>query len=103
MPIEIKTDEERDLCMISGDLSIWEAAQTWRVLQPLLCSATPLRIDLSGVESCDGAGIQILCQIRRAACAAARDLRIDAMSESLLEAVRQAGMDASSLNCYLKE
>lgn len=97
MPIETELIENRRHCRISGVLGIFEAADTWRVLGPLLCAGEPLHIDLSGIEACDGAGIQILCQIQRAAEADSGDIHIDTISESLLADIRHAGMDAGAL------
>ncbi len=67
MPIESQTFDHGRTVFVRGALSIWEAADTWRTLLPLLSSPDPMTVDLSEVESCDGAGLQIICQIVRAA------------------------------------
>ncbi|RJQ77196.1 MAG: STAS domain-containing protein [Desulfobacteraceae bacterium] len=97
MPIDIQTLENRSHCRISGVVNIWEAADIWRVLYPLICSPGPLRIDLAGIEACDGAGLQIVCQLQRLAGARAGGVRLEGAPEALLEVMREAGLDARAL------
>jgi ABC-type transporter Mla MlaB component len=97
MPIDIHENGAIRLCSISGPLSIWEAAETWRAIYPLLCSDRPLHIDLSAVEACDGAGIQIVGLIQREILCGAAHIQVTAVSPALLEAMQTAGMDAQPL------
>ncbi|MBR9982038.1 MAG: STAS domain-containing protein [Desulfatitalea sp.] len=92
MPIETQPIDGRSTVRISGALNIWEAADVWRALLPLLSSPDPLTVDLSTVETCDGAGLQILCQIARAAGAPNADIRIDTPSPAVTAALALAGL-----------
>lgn len=98
MPVTTEMNDGRCHCRISGALSIWEAADIWRVLNPLLQSAQPLVLDFSAVNACDGAGIQILCQIDRSRQRAADTLCITGVSDILLAAMHQAGLNGAGLN-----
>ena len=92
MPIETQPIDGRCAVRISGALNIWEAAETWRALLPLLSSPEPLMVDLSAVETCDGAGLQILCQIARAAGEPDADIRIGTPSPAVTAALALAGL-----------
>ncbi|MBI5895738.1 MAG: STAS domain-containing protein [Desulfobacterales bacterium] len=97
MTVENETIDGRCLVRIRGSLSIWEATATWSGLCPLLCAPGPLDIDLTAVEACDGAGIQILCQIHKVLAERPDKGRITGVSDGLREAMRLAGLDA---NCF---
>jgi len=92
MPIESQTIDHRRTVFIRGALSIWEAADTWRGLLPLLSSPDPMTVDLSEVESCDGAGLQIICQIVRAAGSPDADITLGPPSPAVTAALVQAGL-----------
>jgi anti-anti-sigma factor len=94
MSVEKQTLDGRCVVSVRGALSIWEATATWGSLFALLETPGPLEIDLTAVESCDGAGIQILCQIQRTLAARADQSRITGLSDALGEALRVAGLDA---------
>ena len=85
-------------CRISGDLRIWEAAETWQRLFPLLTGPEPLILDLESVESCDGTGIQILCQVLRLVRTGHKPISFCGASESIISAMHQAGLDAETLS-----
>lgn len=93
MPIENQIIEGRRMVLIRGALNIWEAADTWRGLLPMLSSPDPLTFDLSEVESCDGAGLQIVGQIVRAAVAPGADITIGTPSPAVMAALAQAGLN----------
>jgi anti-anti-sigma regulatory factor len=97
MPLENLTIEGRRTCRISGALCIWEAAAVWGQLGPLLAEPLPLTIDLTAVEECDAAGIQILCQIRHIAETTATRPQFVGISPAVLQAMQQAGMDPATL------
>jgi ABC-type transporter Mla MlaB component len=94
MPVENEIIDGRNRIRICGALSIWEAAATWREVFALLGAAVPLEIDMTAVENCDGAGIQILCQIQKALAARTDQSRITGLSDGLREAMRVAGLNA---------
>jgi ABC-type transporter Mla MlaB component len=94
MPVRNETIDGRCVVRISGALSIWEAAATWSALYPLLCTVDPLEVDLTAVETCDGAGIQILCQMHKLLAERPEKGRVTGTSRALREASRLAGLDS---------
>jgi ABC-type transporter Mla MlaB component len=97
MPIEIKNTKNRQVCKLSGSLSIWEAAEIWRELNPLLAAVEPLTLDLGQIQECDASGIQILCQVRRAMRDTSRDIRIEAMPVAVQTALASAGFNPQAM------
>jgi ABC-type transporter Mla MlaB component len=97
MSVSNETIDGQCMVRINGALSIWEAAATWGTLYPLLCAAEPLEIDLTAVEGCDGAGIQILCQMHKLLADPSGKARVIGISDGLREAMRLAGLDTELL------
>ena len=97
MPVEHKTIDNRRQVRISGALGIWDAAATWKNLYALLCAPEPIEIDLSAVESCDGAGIQIFCQLHKMLAERPGNGHITGISDELRAAMRLAGFKADGL------
>ncbi len=93
MALETQKTDERSLCKLNGALNIWEAADIWRQLRGLLLSPEPLTLDLTQVEACDGAGIQIICQIQHAIRQRGKRVEISGLSEPVQAAMAQAGID----------
>ncbi|MBI5552967.1 MAG: STAS domain-containing protein [Desulfobacterales bacterium] len=82
---------------IVGALSIWEAAATWSDLNSLLSAPGPVEIDLTAVESCDGAGVQILCQLHKLLAQRPEQGHVTGISNGLSQAMRLAGLNADGL------
>lgn len=95
MPLEIQTIDGCQTVCLTGALTVWEAADTWCTLLPLLNSAGPLTVDLGTVEQCDGAGLQIVCQLLKAAEAPERTVALSTPSAPLRAALERAGIAAS--------
>ncbi len=87
----------RNRVRIVGALSIWEAAATWSNLYSLLSAPGPVEIDLSAVESCDGAGVQILCQLHKMLAQRPDQGQVTGISDGLSQAMRLAGLNADGL------
>lgn len=102
MPIEAKMHEGQCQCRISGELRIWHATDIWNRLHPLLGASDPLCIDLQDVTACDGAGVQILCQVLRKA-ADRETITVGGVSEAVLSALQQAGMEKQVLSALQGE
>ena len=85
-------------CRLSGDLRVCKAAETWRKIYPLLVSAEPLSVDLSGVDAIDGAGLQILCQIQGLARGDGKPIVFSGAPATLVAALRQAGLDEDAID-----
>jgi len=105
MTIEIQTEDNLKICKISGALSIWDAADSWRQIHSLLKSRakTPVQFELSELDQCDGAGLQILCQIRRAVEKKSDKFRIAGLSESLAAIFNNAGINTQSMTSIVEE
>jgi anti-anti-sigma regulatory factor len=95
MPVENEIVDGCNRVRIVGALSIWEASHTWNNLYSLLSAPGPVEIDLSAVESCDGAGIQIFCQLQKMLAQRPDKGQITGFSDRLREAMRVAGLDAT--------
>jgi anti-anti-sigma regulatory factor len=97
MPVVNEIIDGRNRVRIVGALSIWEAAATWSNLYSLLSVPGPVEIDLSAVESCDGAGIQILCQLHKMLAQRPDQAKITGISDGIDQAMRLAGLNADGL------
>lgn len=97
MTVENQVVDGHIICKVSGALSIWEVAETWKRIFPLLASKETLEFDFSQVEQCDGSGIQILCQIKRAIEQSPKDISVSSLSEPVKSAMQQAGLNQESL------
>jgi anti-anti-sigma regulatory factor len=93
MTVENKIIDGRNFCKLSGDLTIWNAADIWQQIYPLLTSDTFLIIDMQEVGDCDGAGIQIVCQIKKAIEEHKKKISFSGISEPIITAAKQAGLD----------
>ncbi len=102
MTVEYQTIDGSVICKLSGALSIWEAAATWKEISPLLSSKDPLELNLSDVEQCDGSGIQILCQIQRMIEKDQGRITISGLSESVQSAMHQAGLNQEAFETHLE-
>lgn len=97
MTVESNTIDGRIVCAVKDALTIWETADTWRQILPLLSGPEPVTIDLSEVSQCDCSGIQVVCQIHQSAAKAKKKIAVRALSEPILAAMRQAGLDFKPL------
>lgn len=77
---------------LSGSLEIYDAEETRQAILNHLGNVKELALDLSGVESCDAAGAQILCAARQSAVLAGKPCRFEAVSAGLTEAWTGLGL-----------
>lgn len=103
MTVVSNTVDDKLVCAVKGALTIWEAAAAWQHILPLLAASEPVTIDLSEVSECDGAGIQMICQIQQAAAGAQKKIRISDPSEPVLTTMQQAGMDTKPFSRTVEE
>lgn len=96
MPVEIDSMEDHKVCKFSGGLTIWEAADLWQQIRPLLDASDPLVIDLAAVNACDVAGLQMLCRLRCSMKDTDRSIRVEGMPQAVAAAAQLAGMDPTS-------
>jgi anti-anti-sigma factor len=102
MPVDSQIIDGQCVCRVSGALNIWEAAVIWGHMFPLLATCEPLSVDLSEVDACDGAGIQIICQIQRAR-GAGKPIALTGASHVVIDAMALAGLDVERFFTTVEE
>ncbi|WP_346210308.1 STAS domain-containing protein [Aeromonas salmonicida] len=65
MPLHIETGEHKTLVKISGEMTIYTAAELKQALTPLLYRQQALELDLSEVSEMDSAGLQLLLAAKK--------------------------------------
>lgn len=103
MAIEKETADGRMVCKVNGVLNIWEAANIWQDILPLLTASEPLTLDFSDVSECDGAGVQILCQIQKIGTTLSKKIDIATLSQPVATALQQAGLDPNLFTKHMEE
>lgn len=98
MTVEKEVIEGTTLCRITGDLRIWDTADTWRRIHPLLAGDEPVTLDLSAVTACDAAGIQLIWQMLRAIRSGGEKITLARVSDAVLSAMQRAGLDEFELS-----
>ena len=85
MAITLKTSGGRCKAVVSGNMTIYEAAADKPVLLEALDHANEVEIDLSAVAEMDTAGLQLLILAERESLKAGKRLSIVGHSESSLD------------------
>jgi anti-sigma B factor antagonist len=85
MAITFEASGSRCKAIVSGNMTIYEAAADKPVLLEALACANELEIDLSAVSEMDTAGLQLLILAERESLKAGKRLRIVGHSESSLD------------------
>jgi len=80
-----------------GDLHISEVDELKSALLHEYAAAPALVLDLSGVDSCDAASLQVLCSLRKSADRDGKELRISALSVAMREASSILGLSPDEL------
>lgn len=93
MTITKENQDDGALVTVEGALSIYEAAALHqRLLEGFRNDAAEVVLDLSRVDECDTAGVQLLCSARRTATRSGKPLRIHGSSEAVTEAILALGL-----------
>ena len=82
---------------LEGSLNIGSVEALQEVLSRYAGETSDLQLDLSGIETCDAAGLQLLCSLRSSAAAFGKSLRIVAVSEPFTSLTRALGVPVESL------
>lgn len=83
---------------VQGDLHINEVEELRSALIRALAAATPaLVLELSGVDNCDTASLQLLCSLQKSAEKSGKELRITAPSAAIREASATLGLSLEAL------
>lgn len=87
MPLHIETGEHKTLVKISGEMTIYTAAELKQALTPLLYRQQALELDLSGVSEMDSAGLQLLLAAKKTMQQGGYPLHLVMHSHAVLDAL----------------
>ena len=94
--MQIAKGENGGVLRVEGRLSIGEVAQLQETLCHRLAEMSNLVLDLSGVESCDTAALQLLYAARKTA-DSARSVRFVGVSSAIAETAAALGFEIGEL------
>ena len=77
---------------VEGELSIRNADEVHHSLLAATASITEVVLDLSSVEECDAAGLQLLCAVRRSAAQRGQRFAITGASQAVQSAAEVLGL-----------
>lgn len=78
---------------ITGAITVYTVESLRDQLLERLNTDCELTVDLSGVDACDCAGLQLLCAARKSAEQTGKPLHFNPVPESILNAARDAGLE----------
>ena len=87
MPLHIETGEHKTLVKVSGEMTIYTAAELKQALTPLLDRQQALELDLSGVSEMDSAGLQLLLAAKKTMQQGGYPLHLVMHSHAVLDAL----------------
>ncbi len=82
---------------IAGSFSIYDAAAHREALFAALTAHDDVVVDLNGVETCDVAGIQLLCSAQKMAADKGKRLSITAAPPSVVDVMDEMGIHSMEL------
>jgi anti-anti-sigma factor len=97
MTVQMSSDSSTAVLKIAGDVEVSEADALRAALAAALEREASLNLDLSGVETCDTAGLQLFWSARLSAARAGKPFRVAGMSPAMSEIVDAGGMDCREL------
>jgi anti-anti-sigma factor len=96
MKLQLTLQKETHTIQLTGDLDIYNVETTRDALAALLADGQGLDLDLSGVESCDAAGVQLLLAARRSALAAAKTFSVRTSAPAVTKCGELIGLPPQS-------
>ncbi|WP_346204848.1 STAS domain-containing protein [Aeromonas salmonicida] len=87
MPLHIETGEHKTLVKVSGEMTIYTAAELKQTLTPLLYRQQTLELDLSQVSEMDSAGLQLLLAAKKTMQQGGYPLHLVMHSHAVLDAL----------------
>jgi anti-anti-sigma factor len=90
--------QHEGVVQVTGDLHISEAEQLRSALLRELRDAPAMTLELSGVDSCDAATLQILFSLRKSAERDGKHLNVSAPSAGMRETASILGVSPESLS-----
>jgi anti-anti-sigma factor len=82
---------------MEGALQIAAVAELRDALRESLAESGELTLDLTGVDGCDAAGVQLLLAVRRSAAQASKRLRLVGLEGGVAAAAAALGLPAEAL------
>lgn len=92
------TDESGGVLRLAGGLGICETEQLHRTLVEALNKASSLTLDLSEVETCDTAALQLLYSARITAERSGKSIKIQGASQPVLATCETLGVPVEALS-----
>lgn len=92
MPVTINTNEARCALTFSGELNIYNAADTLAQIKSEMSKTLPIHIDLAEVDEVDAAGLQILMAIRLHTISHALTFQLENPSDAVMTLIELSDM-----------
>jgi anti-anti-sigma factor len=100
--MQITQLESDHVLRITGDVDMNGLESLRRALAASLDRDSVTEIDLSGVEACDAAALQLLVAARKSACRFQKAFRIVALSPAMVETLSALGLEAEPLTLDMR-
>jgi phospholipid transport system transporter-binding protein len=97
--MHIEGDSSRTLLCLRGSLNITAAEKIQAELLSYLAGGKPEAVDLSSVDACDAAGMQIVLALEKSMAQAGKSFRIVAASDAFLHTADSLGVDFGDVLC----
>ena len=97
MKFQITASKEPNTLRLAGELDLYSVETACEALLDHLARQPGLELDLSGVEACDTAGLQLLLAVRRSAAAASKSFAIHTPSPAIEQCGELLGLSLESL------
>jgi anti-anti-sigma regulatory factor len=82
---------------LGGALTLYTVETVYRECMGRLSTVPDLTLDLSGVDSCDCAGLQFLCAAKKGLSTAPGKVRVENLSEAITAAAEGIGLPLSEI------
>ncbi len=93
MTFTIEEKEGKVFVKVKGAISVEDAAELGKALLKSITGNSGLELDMSEVDNCDTAGIQLLCSARKTAEASKKDFSVTACSDHVKAVAESIGLN----------
>jgi anti-anti-sigma factor len=90
--VRIAKDQSGSALHISGNLSVETAEELRAALLDVLAAASDVSLDLSAVEACDTAALQVFCSACKTAGARGKTLELVGMPDAVVRTALELGL-----------
>ena len=102
MKLQISAEPETNGIRLVGDLDIYSVEPARDALCAYLAKLPGLKLDLTGINACDTAGLQLLIAARRGAVAAGKSFAILASAPAIEKCAELLGMDPEDIQPHIR-